>query len=314
MRKIAAIDIGSNSFHLIIAQPLPNGKLEIIYRDREVLRLSENFIKGSMIISEPHIKRSVTVLRKFISAAEQYDAEIFAVATSSVRESSNQNEFLRHIFDYTGIKIKVINGDDESKLIYSGIVNSINIHNKKCLCVDIGGGSTEFIYAENNNIISTESIKIGAVRLTQKFFPDFMLNENLILACKNWVENKIFELKNKLKGVEIDCFIGTSGTVLTIGNMLLSEINRNLDGLNNFKISKIDLSKIEQIILSAETLEERKKIVGLDEKRADVFPAGIIILSTIFEQFKIKEMIISEYAMREGIIFDVLKNTNSSYL
>lgn len=314
MRKIAAIDIGSNSFHLIIAQPLPNGKLEIIYRDREVLRLSENFINGSMIISEPHIKRSVTVLRKFISAAEQYDAEIFAVATSSVRESSNQNEFLRHIFDYTRIKIKVINGDDESKLIYSGIVNSINIHNKKCLCVDIGGGSTEFIYAENNNIISTESIKIGAVRLTQKFFPDFMLNENLILACKNWVENKIFELKNKLKDVEIDCFIGTSGTVLTIGNMLLSEINRNLDGLNNFKISKIDLSKIEQIILSAETLEERKKIVGLDEKRADVFPAGIIILSTIFEQFKIKEMIISEYSMREGIIFDVLKNTNSSYL
>lgn len=307
MKKIAAVDIGSNSFHLIIAQILQNGKLEIIFRDREVLRLSENFTDKTKFISDTLIDKAVIVLKRFKSIAEQYNAEIITAATSSVRESSNQNEFTSKIFDKTGIKINVINGNEESRLIYSGIINALELRNKKCICIDIGGGSTEFIYGKNNNIIYSESLKLGAVRLTQRFFQDFVLNDKSILDCENWIDENLQKVKNKIINEEIDYYVGTSGTILSVGSMLLSEKNVNIDNLNNLKFSRDDLYKIRNKILAAKTFKEREKIIGLDPKRADVFPAGIILLSKIFERLKIKEMIISEYAMREGIIFDSLK-------
>ncbi|MBK8945934.1 MAG: Ppx/GppA family phosphatase [Ignavibacteriae bacterium] len=310
MKKIAAIDIGSNSFHLIIAQISQNLNLEIIHREREVIRLSENFTNESKIISIELIEKSLLVLNKFSEIAKLHKAEIFAVATSSVRESSNQNIFIKKIFDETGIQIKVIDGIEEARLIYLGISNSIKIKNKKCLCIDIGGGSTEFIIGENEKIIFSESLKLGAVRLTQMFFPDFTITESKIIDCKKYIEQNLAISKSKINFEETDIVIGTSGTILSVGNLINSIKFKkvNLESLNNFKIEKEDLFEIQKIILSEKTFEERKSIAGIDERRADIFPAGIILLTTIFEQFKIKEMVVSEYALREGIIFDTLKN------
>ncbi|MBK7106213.1 MAG: Ppx/GppA family phosphatase [Ignavibacteriae bacterium] len=309
MKKIAAIDIGSNSFHLIIVQILQNGNLEIIHREREVLRLSENFTIESKIISAELIEKSILVLNRFSEIAKNHKAEIFAVATSSVRESSNQNIFLNKIFDETGIQIKVIDGIEEARLIYLGVSNSVKIKNKKCFCIDIGGGSTEFIVGINDEIIFSESLKLGAVRLTKKFFPDLIISESNINECKKYIEQNLSELKSKSILANLDLVIGTSGTILSVGNLINSIKFKkdNFESLNNFKIRKDDLLEIQKIILSKKTLEERKIIVGLDEKRADIIPAGIILLSSIFEQFQIEEMVISEFALREGIIFDSLK-------
>ncbi|MFZ1288649.1 MAG: hypothetical protein WAR79_01060 [Melioribacteraceae bacterium] len=307
-KKFAAIDIGSNSFHLIIVEIFKDGHFEIIERKRDVLRLSEDFKNDEKVISQISQEKAIEILKEFSGIAKNYNAEIKAIATSSVRESFNKIYFIDKIFEETGIKIKIIDGIEEARLIYIGISNSIRLQNNKSLCIDIGGGSTEFIIGLNNKILFSASLKLGAVRLTHQFFPDYLITKSRINDCKKWIENELLPLKNKLKLNGINCIVGSSGTILSVGFLINSIKSKSKfqENLNNYNFTFEDLQNIEKIILNSEKIEDRIKITGLDEKRAEIIPAGIILLSTIFEQFKIEEIIISSFSLREGIIIDSL--------
>ena len=301
-RNIAAIDIGSNSFHMIIANQSTNGNLQIIERARKVLRLND--FGTSNVIPENAIQEAIAQLNIFKKLAEKYNAEIKAVATSAVREASNKDEFLNRIFDETKINIEVIDGKKEAELIYLGISKAIKIKNERVLCIDIGGGSTEIIITKKGKIELAESINIGAVRLKKMFFESNATDKKNITLCRNYVKKKISDVAGKVKMYKIDLVVGSSGTINTVGiiNKTMKNEPVNKNNINGISFTYKDLSVIEDKILSAGNINERKKIEGLEEKRADVISAGVIILKTIFDSLMLKKMTISGFALREGIV------------
>ena len=305
-KKIAAIDIGSNSFHLIIAYIDEEGQIQILERARKVLRL--NFDNQYNRIPQEAIHRAITLLNSFKSVAQKHNAEIKAVATSAVREAENKTEFLRQIYNKTKINIEVINGNKEAELIYLGIRYAINLNNRTALCIDIGGGSTEVIIGKNKQVEYAESLNLGAVRLTQMFFKNSVVNKENIEKCKKYIESKLSEIVSIIKKYKVDLTVGTSGTINAIALIKNAMENKEVsrEQLNGVSFSFQELKLIEKEILSAKNLEERKKIKGLEEKRADVISAGIILLTTIFEMLKIENIVISSYALREGIVIDSL--------
>ncbi|MEW6508593.1 MAG: Ppx/GppA phosphatase family protein [Bacteroidota bacterium] len=309
-RNLAAIDIGTNSFHLIVVKTSEDGNFEIIDREKEVIRLSQGS-RGDIKNIQPDAEaRAIACLKRFKVIADSHNAIIRAVATSAVRESFNKNEFINKVFEQTKIEIEVISGYEEARLIYLGILKAVPIYNKKALVFDIGGGSTEFVIGYKGKMLQAVSLKIGAVRLAHKFFPDFKITDNRINECRKWVEGELFHSLDLMKKEGFSICAGSSGTIMAAGFMIQA-LRKNPTSsqsiLNNFEFTRTELKWIENEILLRKTVEKREKIPGLDEKRADIIPAGIIILSTIFDLFDLEKMTISGYALREGIIIDTLQ-------
>ena len=290
--KFAALDIGTNSFHLIVISASSADNFEIIDRKREVIRLSEGNFGEIKIIQPESIHRAIEAINRFKKISELHEAKLLVTATSAVREASNKDEFLRTVFNGTGVNIKVIDGIEEARLIYRGIQKAIPIFDKTSLTIDIGGGSTEFILGKEGKIEFADTIKIGAVRLTQKFFLDHIVTNQRIEETRNWVKGIISQIVLHLSHSKIEEFVGSSGTIMNAGLMLRERrksSNSDSPILNNFEFSADELFEIEAEVLSRKTLEERKAIPGLEEGRADIIPAGIIIISTIFRMLKIQK-------------------------
>ena len=303
--RIAAIDMGTNSFHLVIVEMKKDGSFIFIDREREVIRLGSQKGKDLSFISEEETERAVKILTDFVKLAKHYNAKVRAISTSAVREAKNQKEFVDTILNKTGVTVEVIDGRTEARLIFLGIKNALPIDNKKVLCVDIGGGSTEFIYAVNGKINFAESVKIGAVRLSKLFFPDYIITDESVKQCSDYVEKQILNNKNIITNIDIDFGVGSSGTVDTIYNLSQAKrVQEKNYPSNGYIFSKEEFEKHYYTIINLRTSAERAFIPGMEAKRADIIPAGMIILKKIFELFKIQNMVISDYALREGIVLD----------
>lgn len=172
-KRIAAIDMGTNSFHLIIVEINKNGDLKLLDKEREFIRLGSESGNELNFISDNETGKAISILKKFTTLAKFHEAEIRAVSTSAIREAKNKKDFVKNVFDETGIRVETIVGTEEAKLIFLGMKNALPIGDKKVLGIDIGGGSTEFIFGVNEKIDFAESVKVGAVRLSKKFFPIF---------------------------------------------------------------------------------------------------------------------------------------------
>jgi exopolyphosphatase/guanosine-5'-triphosphate,3'-diphosphate pyrophosphatase len=176
------------------------------------------------------------------------------------------------------------------------------------MLIDIGGGSTEILIGQRGNIEFAQSLKIGAIRLTDKFFAGDPDDESDINQCKLYVEGMIAPYKREIEKLAPEIIIGSSGTIQAIAQMVLAENNEEMPrSLNNFIFTSENLAKVRSILNSANTLKKRTKVPGMDVKRADIIVAGSIILEQIFKSFSIKSMTVSDYALREGIIYDTIK-------
>lgn len=306
-QNLAAIDIGTNSFHLIIVRPDEEGNFEIIGREREVIRLSEGNTNDIKILNPSAIERGIRALSTFKGIANTYNAQIRAVATSAVREAENREDFIQRVLIETGININVVSGFEEARLIYLGILKAVPLFNERILCIDIGGGSTEFVVGEKGDIIYSNSLKLGAVRLTQKFFPDGKVTKERIADCSRWVEGEIYPVIKSVEHLNYKHVVGSSGTIQACSSICIGlKSGRAAEPsiINNQVFSLKELIVVKEKILSGKTTESRKKIPGLESKRADIIPAGVIILSTILGKLGTDKITVSGYALREGIIID----------
>lgn len=316
-KHIAVLDIGTNSFHLIIVEVNNNNSFKIIDRERDVLRLSTEKTNSSSesfkIISENEIRQAIDLIKKYKKLVEIYNAEFKIVATSAVREADNSKYFVNKVYEETGVPINILDGKEEGRLIYLAVINNFDeFKNKRNLCIDVGGGSTEFIIGENQNILFVESLKIGAVRLTNKFIPDFIITKEKIQKCRNYILEKINLIINDIQNLRFEKCIGTSGTIQAIKSLSMKfNENDNLNWDEKNYITYDEMNEVADFILSKTTLEERLKIIGLESKRADIIPAGVIILQTIFDELKLKKMYISNYALREGVVIDMIMHRKS---
>lgn len=309
MRRIAAVDMGTNSFHLIIVEVNKDHSFSLLHRQRELIRLGSHKGEDLSVVSDGEIEKAIDILGNYKALADAYSAEFYAVATSAVREAQNKNEFLVRVLESVGINVNVIDGKKEAELIYLGIQQALPVSDRKVLCIDIGGGSTEILLADRSEVVFAESIKIGAVRLTKKFFPDYILKTRAVKDCKFFIKQAIDKNINLDLSQSFDFAVGTSGTITAAATLINSKLNGKKSKINNgFTFSYADFRSVLTNVLEAKTPADRILIPGMELKRADIIPAGLLILRRILKSFNIKEITISEYALREGIIFNILQS------
>ena len=284
------IDIGTNSCRLFLAQVFQGEEIKIereISKDVEIVKLGEDVNKNGYLKKEA-ISRTVECLKRYKKKADSYGVkELVAFATSATRDSKNRDEFLNQVKEI-GIDIKCISGDREAQLNFLG--NSI-VFEERILVLDIGGGSTEFTLGEKGEIEFVKSINIGAVRGTERFFSTQNYTDDTIEKCREWVKDMISEVKFlKNKNFTLVGVAGTATTQISVQKQM-----RVYDS-SKVHMSEIKLEELrENLKLFLEcSVEKRKHIVGLEEKRADVIIAGTIILITIMEELGVNKMIVSE--------------------
>lgn len=293
------IDIGTNSCRLFIAE-LENTsegkkiKRELV-KDVEIVKLGEG-VNKTHNLNPNAIKRTLDCLKKYKEKASSYGVEnIRAFATSAVRDAENREVFLQEV-SKLGIKIECISGKTEATLNFLG--NSL-VFKDRILVVDIGGGSTEFTLGKDKSIDFIQSINIGAVRATEKFFSDNDYSEEKLEKCKAWIRKNL-EILKTIKDRDFK-LIGVAGTATT---QISVRDKMEIYDSSKVHMATLTLDELKEnlSLFLSKNFEERKNIVGLEEKRADVIIAGTLILLTILEELNQDKIIISESDNLSGAI------------
>lgn len=321
-QRIAAIDLGTNSFHLVIVELKNLERLrsieeleasrnfEILYRQREIVRINFGSGKETDYLTEDGIQRALKVLKEFKEKIDEYGAKVHAIATSAIREAKNRDEFISFVKQNLGIEIKIVSGFEEARLIYLGVLQGLNVYDKQILLIDIGGGSTELLVGKRGKILYAGSFKLGAVRLTQVFFDGGKnFSDDRKRDCEEFIRKTIDQNLKPIKDLGFELVIGTSGQIQSIARLLYlsgtdAEKFKTFHG-QYFTSKQFD--KVSKKILGATSLEELQIIPQLDEKRAEIIVPGTLILKVIMDALKIDRITVSAYALREGIIIDAIE-------
>ncbi len=300
----AAIDVGTNSFHLVVARVSPSGGLEILCRDKEVVRLGSGSGDMRRLTSEA-IDRGIEALKGLVRTANSYGADVRAVATSAVREAENRIEFLDRAVVEAGVEVEVISGSEEARLIHLGVVQALSVYDRQVLLIDIGGGSTELLIGRGAKPMAARSVKLGHLRLTDRFFPDGVAKAAAVAECRAYVRSFLTPVGHDLLPLGYELVVGSSGTLATIAQMVEYLRDGRADRwLNNVSFSREELAKVTDAVLAAPKPRERLELGGLDKRRVDVIVAGVLLLEGVFECFEVPQVTVSGYALREGLLLD----------
>jgi exopolyphosphatase/guanosine-5'-triphosphate,3'-diphosphate pyrophosphatase len=311
---IAAIDIGTNSVHMLIARLAANDRFEVITRQKEMVRLGSG--RGEMKVLEPDaIERGVAALGRCRSLADSFDAPVHAVATSAVREAQNAEEFIRRARDEAGVEVQVISGYEEARLIQLGVLQALPVFDQRLALVDVGGGSTEVLIGHRGNVDYARSIKLGSLRMTRRFFPEGVVEEGAVERCRRYVRGRLAPMVHDTTQLRHDVAVASSGTAEALAAMVLVRRDEPVpQSLNAARITTAELSEVIDELASATTTEERRKLPGVEASRADILLGGGIVLEQVCRALGVGELTISEYALREGVLLDALHRVRGGTL
>ena len=299
MDKYAILDIGSNSIKFFLFS-IENGRSTTIVDTNNISRLGEGLQKTGKI-SDEAIDRNIPALSEFVGIAEKEKVkEIIAVGTMCLRTASNSEMFLNKVKEKLALNIRVISGEEEARLSYLAVLSTIGFTDKNIVVFDTGGGSTEFIFGNGNELKKRISLDIGAIYPTEKFLHSNPVTEVELQNLQDHIEN--FFADNDLKG-QADILCGIGGTVTTMGAVKHKMVKYDPEMIQG---SSLELDEINRQIrmFSAKTLEERKQVRGLQPKRADVILAGAVIVQAIMRTFKKDSIMICDRGLRHGILYN----------
>jgi exopolyphosphatase/guanosine-5'-triphosphate,3'-diphosphate pyrophosphatase len=304
---LAALDIGTNSFHLVVARFAGEGhQFEVIEREKEMVRLGSG--SGDMkLLEDDAIERGIAALTRFRRIAEVHDARMYAVATSAVREAENADVFLRRAWDEAGVDVEVVSGVEEARLIHLGVLQAVPVFDKRLLLVDIGGGSTEILVGERGEILTSGSLKLGAIRMTRRFFRTDGLHPAAVDSCRRHVRAALAPIRRDVERQGFEIAVGSSGTISAVAAMV--QAARDGDDApprvwNGFELSRNEVTAVVRSLIDAGPLEKRLLIGGIDPKRADIILGGALVLEQVMGELGISTMVVSDYALREGVLLD----------
>lgn len=295
---IAAVDLGSNSFHMIIAEYRPNG-LRVLDRLREMVQLASG-LRRSGELDPAAQERALACLRRFGERlAHLHTRQVRAVGTNALRKATNARGFLARAERELGHPIHVVSGTEEARLIYSGVCYSLPPQTARRLVVDIGGGSTEFIVGSGNTPDMLASIAVGCVELTERHFADGELGVRRLAAARTDVLRKLEPVAGTLSGRRGAEAVGASGSVRAVA-VVAARLGLDQDAISDVAIDGIGAR------LAAAPRVEALELPGLAIERRPIFPAGFTILSALFELLGIKRMRVANGALREGLLLDLV--------
>ncbi len=310
---MAAIDMGTNSFHMVVARGASDGGFEVITTQKDMVRLGSG--SGEMKQLTPDaMDRGIASLKRMLAVAASYDATVSAVATSAVREAHNQVEFLDRVRNETGLSVDVISGFEEARLIHLGVLQALPVFDKRILVVDIGGGSTEILVGEGDTIKAVRSVKLGSIRLTDRFFrsdsgdvTDAVVASapDRIEECRRYVRSVLAGAAHDLEPLGHEVAIGSSGTITAIGSLIAARRGDDPGFTNGLVFTVDELAGLTDRLV-ASTPAERLAMSGMDERRVDIIVGGALLLEAVFDMFGVEAMTVSAYALREGVLYDRL--------
>ena len=307
---LAALDLGTNSFHMIVARRVGSG-FEIVTREKEMVRLGHG--GGEMKHLEPEaMDRGVAALRRMKKIADIHGAPVRAVATSAVREAENAAEFLRAAKREARVDIDVVSGLEEARLIHLGVLQAVPVFDRRLLLVDIGGGSTEVLVGERGETLAVRSFKLGAVRLTDRFFPHGNVTPGAVIECRNYVRSALSPLVREVSELGFDVVVVSSGSAETVARMVHATTgNPELRTYNCFEFTNNELDSVVESLITKPTAASRRNLPGLDPGRADIAVAGALVLQGVASVFGITRFTLSDYALREGVLLDMMQRSST---
>jgi exopolyphosphatase/guanosine-5'-triphosphate,3'-diphosphate pyrophosphatase len=305
--RIAAIDIGTNSVHMLVVRVRADLSFEVIDREKAMVRLGAGGLGGRALTPEA-MGAAMQALSKFKRLAESHRVdEILAAATSATREAENGGEFLAHIARVTGIRPRVISGVEEARLIHQAAVYGVDVGSGRAVVIDVGGGSVEITLGTATSIQMARSFKIGVIRLTERFVRADPLSERDERKLLKHVTTEIQRHCEQISTTGFDRVIGTSGTILSIGALAATAVRGTPAGdLRNLRVSLKQIRRLRKELINCD-LEERLAIPGLDPRRADIIVTGVVVLDTILRQLGAEELTLCDLALREGLVLDYIR-------
>lgn len=306
MKNIAAIDLGTNTIRLLIGRPKQNKKFDILYSDQKITRTGQGLSRDGYL-KKRSINKIISVLWDFKDKIDSSGVKkIIVVATSALREAKNSEELIGEIKLKIGFDVNIISGEEEGRLTLLGVTNGIGRTYSNALIVDIGGGSTEFIRVQRERLKKILSVDLGVVSLTEGYLLSDSVNKKEILEIDKEILKKILAIGKELRIEKGMNLIGTAGTFTTLVAIDLAIKVYNPERVNGHVLTLKKIKDIFKILICA-TLKERKRILGLERGREDLIIPGTAIVIKIMEHFHCKEVIVSDYGLREGILIDSLK-------
>jgi exopolyphosphatase/guanosine-5'-triphosphate,3'-diphosphate pyrophosphatase len=301
---VAAIDIGSNSIHLIVARMDPTGHLEVLDTDKIGVRLGE-FLLPDGNMSEEGFKRAFHTVFHMVKIASAYGAAVRAVATHSLREAKNHQLLIDEIYRKTKVKVELIDGVEEARLVFLGMRYALPVETTSCLGIDIGGGSTEIILARGEKIKFVTSLKLGAVTLTAKHLKKKSISTSNIKKMYEYIDLRLLPLTGSVKKGSYKKAIASSGTAKALA-MLHSRFFRKrvLIDENGYHLPSKDLQVILGVMERLKDPKRIREVLGVDSGRADIIMAGAAVMNEVSRLFGVQEWTISAFGLREGIVVD----------
>ena len=308
LRRVAAIDIGTNSTHLLVAAVDATLKtFSIIQTEKSTTRLGERDQETGNL-SQAAIQRGFETLRRFRDLAHSHKVEqIMTAATSAVREAPNGRDFLALVKEELGLDVDLISGPEEARLIYLGVLSGMSFGDRPHLLLDIGGGSTELILADGRDARALTSTRVGAVRLQRDFVKDDPIPPNrrafLQAFIQGSLEPAVDKVRRRIKPGETPLLVATSGTAMAIGTLAAQEDVRPPLKLHGYRLTRQRLDTVVERLITL-TPAQRRELSPLNERRAEIIVPGALILQTTMQMLGAQELLLSERALREGLIVD----------
>ncbi|WMN11780.1 exopolyphosphatase [Marivirga salinae] len=306
MDKIAIIDLGTNTFHLLIVE-VKDGEEKIIHKEKIAVKLGEGGISEGNISKDAEERAVKTMLYFKDKINEEKVDQVFASATSAMRNASNGTEVMQRIHDETGISIELISGLDEAKFIHKGVKKALEIGPEPALIMDIGGGSVEFIICNETEVFWMQSFEIGAQRLLDKFHKHDPILPKDIEKLDDFLRKELADLKVKMDIYQPHHLIGSSGTFDTLIDINYLQKGDDKPEDVAFSLSLEDFDRMFNEIIQ-KTREERMEIPGMIEMRVDMIVVAVCLIQFLIENNEFIDIKVSTYALKEGLLDAIISD------
>ena len=301
IRRIAVIDLGTNTCNLLIAEYQDN-TYKIIFQGKEVVKLGKSGIDKNLLTPDG-LERAILAIQNHQKKIRNFQVTtVFALATSAIREAINRSWFTQEIKEKTGVELLVISGEKEADLIFKGVKLAFSKIEDHSLILDIGGGSNEFILTEKNAPIWKESFPLGMARIIEQIPPSDPITPLEISQINIYFENRLESLWNRLQNIQIPLLIGCSGAFDTVAD-LIDQTDAGTKSRIRQEITIVDFNRIYEKLINS-TTSERMKMKGMESIRVEMIVPSVLFIKLVIDRLKIKKVVQTDYALREGVLYE----------
>jgi exopolyphosphatase/guanosine-5'-triphosphate,3'-diphosphate pyrophosphatase len=305
MSRFGVIDLGTNTFHILIVENVDNSGFKEIYRERRFVKLAEEGIEN---IGVAPFERALSAMIDYAKILKENNVENYrAIGTAALREAKNGQVFISQVLEKTGLEVGLISGEEEARLIHLGVQLVVEPNDGIDLIMDIGGGSVEFIFYNKNGVISANSFPVGVAILFKKFHNHEPILTTEIEAAEAYLKTILKPLESAFSKYSNIRLVGASGAFEVVENILVKEKN----GLSAVASVAEFLTLHQQVLHS--NLEDRLNMEGIPSTRADLIVVAFILINFVIQNADIQEIVVCDYALKEGVLFEMIQDGKNNF-